>query len=95
MKILDVLFDWLYYIDPCGEESVCFVRPACHIRNNIPWTRRDKCPDYKRFYERRDVIDNIKTEIIEWFCIGTMLSVLAFIAFLFILGIVTFIGWFI
>ncbi len=87
MKKIHQIIDYFKNIDPCSEESICLVRPACYMLHSTPWVRTQKCPDYKTYQERRDKFEQIKTEIIDWFWVIAMISSFLFILSIFGLGI--------
>ena len=89
MRNLLYIIDYFKNIDPCGEESTCLVRPACHMRQETPWERDAKCPDYKKYTKRRYKFNLIKTNTVDWFWIIIMISIFLFILFIFGLGIWT------
>jgi len=95
MKALQEIMKYVHNIDPCGDESVCLVRAGCRLLQDTPWRRTTDCPEYIAFSKRRDLINKIKVETIDTFWTITMLGGLLFLAFLFILGIITFVGFFI
>ena len=82
-------------VDPCKDErSTCVVRAGCHISKKLPWERTDKCPDYKKFSDRRDRRDNFRTNVIDNCFITGFFICCIFVAFLFVLGIMKFIEFF-
>jgi len=87
MKKLQKVIDYFKNIDPCGEDSTCLVRAACHMRQITPWERTSKCPDYITYSNRRDKFRKIKTESVDWVWVIVMLSVFLFIVIIFGLGI--------
>ncbi len=65
------------FFDPCKK---CLVRPTCQ-------PTLDTCPRYKKYHNRRYDIEGLTGDI-EWWIIGTMLSVgLLFIITTFAFGI--------
>jgi hypothetical protein len=91
MKKIQNVIEYFKNIDPCGEESTCLVKAACHMRQEKPWIRTQKCPDYIKYTKRRDKFIEIKNDTIDWFWTITMISCFLFICFIFILGIMKFI----
>lgn len=91
MRNIQYFIDYFKNIDPCGEESNCLVKAACHMRQETPWERDGKCPDYKTYTKRRDKFKKIKNEAIDWFWIITMTAAFLFIFLIFVLGVIKFI----
>gem|GEM_PF-5878216 len=53
----------------------------------MPWIRRDKCPDFKKYETRRDFIDKIDYKIIDILgCIAIVL-IGGFIIMSFVIGL--------
>lgn len=91
MKKIQNFINYFKNIDPCGDESNCLVKAACHMRQVKPWMRTTDCPDYIKYSKRRNKFSRIKVEIVDWFEIILMLSIFFFICFIFGLGIMKFI----
>jgi len=91
MKKIRNIINYFKNVDPCGPESNCLVKAACHIRQLTPWMRTTHCPDYTKYSKRKAKFSEIKVETIDWFWIIVMLSSFLFIAFIFGLGIMKFI----
>ena len=70
-----------YFQDPCEEGSMCVVRAGCSIKQQIPWFRKDKCPTYSKYVQKRDRISNIIGTTNEW---AFILFVFWFILMIFI-----------
>jgi hypothetical protein len=90
MKKLQKLIAYYKNINPCGEESTCIVRAACHMRTLTPWLRSTNCPDYIKYTNRRDKRFTLKYKAVDWFWIVVFISMFIFIFATFVLGVI---GW--
>jgi hypothetical protein len=91
MKKIRRLIDYFKNVDPCGAESTCVVRPACHMLQTTPWLRTSHCPAYMTYVNRRDMFRKIISTSADWFWIIFTSAVFMFILFMFLLGIMKFI----
>jgi hypothetical protein len=87
MKKLQKLITYYKNVDPCSEESTCLVRPACYMLQSTPWVRWQKCPDYKRYCDRRDKFTQIKSKMSDWFWVVIILGVFFIVVIVFGLGV--------
>lgn len=74
-----------YFTDPCGEDGTCLVKASCNLKQNMPWFRTDKCPDYRKYVKIRNTAKNI----IDWIIAGFWMLV----CLLIVVYIVAALGW--
>jgi len=72
--------------EPC-DDGDCLVKVACSLRNNTPWERGRKCPDYKKWARRTDKVQSVQAIINTFFFIGITLSFALWIGITFGWGI--------
>ncbi len=76
-----------YNQDPCETGSKCVVRAGCSIKQQKPWWRSQKCPEYKTFINRKKRVKNIIGVIRDTSWIAVILSWVLMIIVTFFLGL--------
>ena len=68
-------------INPCDENGTCLVKAGCRLAKNAPWERQKKCPDYKKWMDRSNKVENIQA-----FTTGSIFICIGLIIIIWIIG---------
>jgi len=76
-----------FIINPCGPRGTCLVKAACTMKNDGQFFRKGKCPDFKKYYDKNDKIENFITVMTEFFWVIVILLFFIWIVVTFVLGL--------